>query len=121
MFQPSDYQKAVFVAIARGHVGERDLVVEALAGSGKTTTIQWAINGLDGIVDPIAQDKQVLVVAFNKIIATELGRKIPGRHVMTINSLGHRALTRHWGGARPNDESTIQPGAVFFWAAGAWC
>jgi superfamily I DNA/RNA helicase len=102
MFQPSDYQKAVFEAIARGHVGERDLVVEALAGSGKTTTIQWAINGLEGVVESIPSGKQVLVAAFNKTIATELGRKIPGRHVMTINSLGHRALTRHWGGVRPN-------------------
>jgi ssDNA-binding Zn-finger/Zn-ribbon topoisomerase 1 len=62
--------------------GEGHGVVEAVAGSGKTTTIVEALNHTD-------PTKTVGFVAFNKHIATELKRRAPAHvYVSTNHSLG---------------------------------
>lgn len=84
----SAYQLAVFREIqdGRGHV-----VVEAVPGSGKTTTTMEGVN----YVPP---GKSVLIVAFNKSIATELQSRAPrGVDVSTLHSFGLRALTKKFG------------------------
>lgn len=86
-FAPSKYQQAIFDEIDRD---ESNLIVEAVAGSGKSTTIMEAISRMKGFV---------LTVAFNKAIATELQKKLTERglrtaRASTIHSLAYGAVTR---------------------------
>lgn len=79
----SVYQRAIFDAIR----DTRDnLRIQAVAGSGKTTTIVEALNYTSG---------RVLFLAFNKHIADELRKRAP-RHVevRTCHSFGFTALSR---------------------------
>lgn len=68
-----------------------NIVVQALAGSGKTSI-------LVEIAKRLPRRGKHLAIAFNKNIATELSDRLP-EHVQaqTINSLGHRAWMRHLG------------------------
>lgn len=80
----SEYQTAIFDDIRHG---EGHTVVDALAGSGKTSTIIEAL-------EYIPEGRSWLLVAFNKRIAEELKKKAPytGGDVRTLHSLGLRAL-----------------------------
>jgi superfamily I DNA/RNA helicase len=87
MFTPSKYQKAVYTYILKG---KGNAVVDAVAGSGKSTTI---VNALK----IIPSDKRVLFLAFNKSIVDELKHKIgnmPNVEISTLHSLGARAIMR---------------------------
>ena len=66
MFTPSKYQKTVYLYMQRG---KKNIVVDAVAGSGKSTTI---VNALK----LIPKNKSVLFLAFNKSIVDELKRKV---------------------------------------------
>src|SRR3990172_8957636 len=84
-FLPSKYQQTIFdfIVTGTGHA-----VVEAVAGSGKTTTI---VNALD--LTP--KDARVGFVAFNKHIASELKKRAPDHvHVSTLHSLGLSILRK---------------------------
>ncbi len=82
-FKPSPYQQAVFDFISKG---KGNAVVEAVAGSGKTTTIVKAL-------DLTPTDAKVAFVAFNKHIADELKKRAPVHvHVSTLHSLGLSCL-----------------------------
>lgn len=79
IFKPSKYQAAAinFVQKKKGHA-----IVEAVAGSGKSTTLQ-------AIVDAIPECKGTTVIAFNKHIANAMKRRLPnGTKVSTAHSLG---------------------------------
>ena len=82
-FKPSPYQQSIFDFISDG---EGNALVEAVAGSGKTTTIVKAL-----AITP--NDASVIFCAFNTHIAKELARKAP-RHVKvgTLHSIGFAAL-----------------------------
>ena len=82
---PSPYQQAIFDAVANT---TDSLVIEAVAGSGKTTTIVEACN-------LIPRFNSVLFLAFNKNIATELQTRLPA-HVQakTYHSHAFNALSR---------------------------
>ena len=68
-----------------------NLLLKAVAGSGKTTTMIQAISQL-----PVGSG--VLACAFNKKIATELEQKLPGWVTSaTLNALGHRLWAKHTG------------------------
>lgn len=72
------------VAIIEAAVDTTDnLLINALAGAAKTTTLVMIANAL-----PVAP---ILSLAFNKRIATEMEKRLPG-HVQcrTLNSIGHR-------------------------------
>lgn len=88
----SEYQKAIFAAVADPD-GE-SLIVNAVAGSGKTSTIMEAVRRLP-------EDLRVLMVAFNKSISEELKRRAP-RHVMisTYHALGFGQYRRLHGNVR---------------------
>jgi DNA helicase II / ATP-dependent DNA helicase PcrA len=64
----STYQLAVFENVANG---TGHTVLDAVAGSGKTTTIEEAVKH-------VPAGKRTLFVAFNKSIATELSKRIHG-------------------------------------------
>lgn len=68
--------------------GTSSLMVEALAGAAKTTTIEKATFALD------PNPGEVLCVAFNRKIADTLKERVhPSCVTATLNSLGHRAWT----------------------------
>ena len=86
-FIPSKYQKAFFTFLQKGRA---NVVLDAVAGSGKSTTIVRALA-------LIPADKRVLFLAFNKSIVEELKRKIgnmPNVDIKTLHSLGASAITR---------------------------
>lgn len=83
-FIPSPYQQAFFDALADTSLG--NLFVEAVAGSGKTTTIVEGCNRLPTTATRI-------LLAFNKSIAEELkARGVPGS---TFHAMGLNALRPH--------------------------
>ena len=78
-FAPSKYQQAIFDFVQSG---KGNAIIEAVAGSGKTTTIVRALD----MIDPA---QRALFLAFNKSIATELQRRVPAHvNARTLNSLG---------------------------------
>lgn len=87
----SEHQTAVFDSIA---AGESNLLVEAVAGSGKTTTI---LEGLRHIrrAESTLLSPSVVFLAFNKGIAETLKAKCPPSvQCATFHALGLRALKR---------------------------
>lgn len=90
-FVPSKYQENIFDFIQHG-VG--NVVVEACAGSGKTSTLIKCIS-------LIPEDKRILFCAFNKEIVKELTTKVGKRQnvdIKTIHSLGFSILMRNFKG-----------------------
>lgn len=84
-FVPSKFQQDIFDAI---EVGDRNIQVQAVAGSGKTTTLVQALNRW-----PVELLRDTLFCAFNKEIATELGLRVPqGVAAKTIHSIGLGAI-----------------------------
>lgn len=86
-FVPSKYQKTVYTYI---NMGKGNAVIDAVAGSGKSTTI---VNALK----LIPSDKKVLFLAFNKSIVEELKIKVgnlPNVEICTLHSLGCKATNR---------------------------
>jgi DNA helicase II / ATP-dependent DNA helicase PcrA len=82
---PSKYQKAVFSAIADTN---DSLIVNAVAGSGKTTTSVWSL-------DYVPPGQSVLFLAFNKSVVETLKGRVPaGVEVATFHSIWFRTYTR---------------------------
>jgi DNA helicase-2/ATP-dependent DNA helicase PcrA len=78
-FTPSKYQQAIFDFVQNGN---GNAVVEAVAGSGKTSTIVKAL-------EFTSENLEVAFLAFNKKIAEELKERSPKHvHVSTLHSLG---------------------------------
>lgn len=93
-FIPSPQQQAIFDELAKGlelcDMPFFNIIVDAKAGSGKTTTIVEGMRYIprEGLVPP-----RTVFLAFNKSIADNLGRKCPpGVVCSTFHSLGFRAL-----------------------------
>lgn len=90
-FQPSPYQQRVFDFI---ETGEGNAVVNAVAGSGKTTTIVEALKN-------ISADKTSIFIAFNKSIVEELRGRVPvSTDVKTIHAIGLEAIKKHFGSTK---------------------
>lgn len=84
----SDLQKDIFSNISNG---KGNLHVDALAGTGKTSTI------IEGFYY-VPKGKSVLMVAFNKSIQIELKEKAPlGVDVYTFHALGLKGITKAFG------------------------
>ena len=84
-FVPSKYQKDIFNFILKDN---RNAVVSAVAGSGKTTTLLKAL-------DLIPEDKSVLFLAFNVSIRDELKKRIPENKnidVKTVHGFGYTIM-----------------------------
>src|SRR5579885_3270909 len=81
--QWSAYQKAIFLDILKG---TNHTIVEALAGTAKTTTLIESTKY-------IPKGKKVIALAFNKIIQKELQERVSVRvEASTFHSLGFRAI-----------------------------
>jgi DNA helicase-2/ATP-dependent DNA helicase PcrA len=83
---PTPHQRAIFDHVRRG---TRNLMVQAVAGSGKTSTIVHAMTLL-------GEDESAVYLVFNKRNQVEAEERLRGTNVkaMTFNSLGFRALGR---------------------------
>jgi DNA helicase II / ATP-dependent DNA helicase PcrA len=101
----SPFQDAVFDAIQDDNAGH--IVVSAVPGSGKTTTLEH------GIKHYTFDGAKILVCAFNKDIAAELNNRIriAGCKIQTLHGFGLSVVTRNHGhrvidtaGNRMNDE-----------------
>lgn len=81
-FQPSNYQQAVFDWIEQG---QGNLIINAVAGSGKTSTLVEAARRIQG---------GGLFLAFNKHIADELKSRLEGTGMIakTIHSIGNQMV-----------------------------
>lgn len=95
-FKPSKYQQAVFDWIESG---SGSAIVEAVAGSGKTSTCVEAIKR-------IPADQNMIFLAFNKTIARELRSRLPDYAcAATFHSAGFRAINGALR-ARPDNKKT---------------
>ena len=85
--KPTEEQLAVIEAIA----GPDSVMVDALAGCAKSSTLQMAAPGVKG---------PALALAFNKKIATDLATRMPSNFVCkTFNAIGFAAALRASPGA----------------------
>lgn len=79
-YTPTDEQAAI-VEAARS--SDRNLLVSALAGAAKTSTLELIAQALP--------DTEILALAFNKKMALEMQARMPSNvKAMTLNALGHR-------------------------------
>lgn len=88
LYTPSPYQERIFKFIQED---TRNAVVNAVAGSGKTTTLLMAI-------DRIPEDKQILFMAYNKHIERELKQKADPHdnlEIRTVHSFGFEAICKY--------------------------
>lgn len=96
-FTPSVYQQGVYdhiASVVNGRTQGRHLRVDALAGSGKTTTAKRSL-------DLIPLSQQIMMTAFNKRIAQALQGELPfNAEAMTMHSFGNGILSSY-GRRRP--------------------
>ena len=84
--QYSDFQLDIFDAVLNG---KSNIAVDAVAGSGKTFTIELACRKLQ------ASPKDVCFLAFNKLIAEELKKRLNGyAYVSTLHAFGFNVLKK---------------------------
>jgi hypothetical protein len=87
-FIPSNFQEDIFNHVLND---KRNLIISAVAGSGKTTTLLK-------VLEMIPEDKSVLFMAFNVTIADELKLRVPKDKsnitVNTVHSFGRLSLTK---------------------------
>ena len=95
----SEYQKAIFKNIAKD---EGHLIIEAYAGSAKTTSIIESFKY-------VPKGKKVLALAFNKKIQEELKARSPSyiQDIFTFHSLGLRAIKQKFGNIQIDDNKVF--------------
>lgn len=95
VFTPTSEQEIIFDFISNG---SGHAVVEAVAGSGKTTTLVQALK-----LTP--EDANVGFVAFNKSIANELKKKAPSHvYVSTLHALGFKIIRDNMGKVKVDED-----------------
>jgi DNA helicase II / ATP-dependent DNA helicase PcrA len=86
LVRPTEEQAAIVEA---WHGCDDNLLINALAGSGKTSTLEMLLDTIDG---------PALYLAFNKSIVKEAEERVPSTcKVQTLNSLGHRVWAQAVG------------------------
>jgi len=95
----SPYQKAVFEDVAHG---TGHTIIEAFAGSAKTTTIVESLKHIDPKLS-------VFFSAFNKRIVDEISSRVPWSvEVNTLHAFGLRAVKAHYGDVKINRDRVRQ-------------
>lgn len=98
-FTPSIYQSNIYDFV---RTGKGNAVVNAVAGSGKTSTLEGICRVLSDIDDEGIF--HVIFCAFNKAIAEELRRRLPQDvEVKTIHAMGMAALRKFLRNVVPNN------------------
>jgi superfamily I DNA/RNA helicase len=84
---PTPEQQAILDAV---RTTEDNLLVEALAGAAKTTTLEMIANTI--------RNKPIMAIAFNKRIAEEMSKRLHALvKCQTLNAVGHRAWAQGLG------------------------
>lgn len=112
LFLPSShYQKNIYKFVA---VGKGNAIINAVAGSGKTTTI---LNSLKYI----PRRKSVVFCAFNSHIVKELKSRAPlNVDVTTMHSLGWAAMRKYYQGIKMNPYKTFDTCDRLLWHIPKW-
>lgn len=98
-FKPSKYQQAVYDFVQK-ETG--NAVIDAVAGSGKTTTIVEALK-------LIPKEKSTIFVAFNKSIVKELSERVPSHvEVKTMHSFGFGIVRYNLGNVIVKDDKIME-------------
>lgn len=86
ILKPSKYQQAIYDYIKKGN---NNIIIDAVAGSGKSSTIVSAL-------DIISSNKKKIFLAFNKSIVEELKTKIstPNTTIQTLHSVGFSVMVK---------------------------
>lgn len=92
MLNPTPEQASIFAAVA---AAQRNLIISACAGGGKTSTIVESLKTLP-VRDPdTLMPPSIVFLAFNKSIAETLKARCPSHvNCATFHSLGYSALRR---------------------------
>lgn len=94
--EPSKFQRSIY---DHNLLGEGDGVVNAVAGSGKTTTLVGCAQQL-----PFGQHEKTAFVAFNKHIAVELSGRLPDSVVCsTLHAIAFNVLKSVFDPISPDD------------------
>ena len=95
----SDEQEAIFGWFANG---QGNLIVQARAGTGKTTTIKHAFSH--------APESSILYAVFNKKNQVEAEAKITDHRVdvKTLHALGYAYIRNVWGKAQPDNDGNVE-------------
>lgn len=118
--QPIATPRSMTGADRRGNGSPPHLIIEALAGTGKTTTLIEGVKRIKGIQSSLIPSPQqeavwksmelskgarsICFVAFNKSIATELQSRLPeGCQAKTLHGLGFGAIAK----ASPNQKVDV--------------
>src|SRR3954464_14382061 len=105
MLTPTEEQQAIIDA-ARNT--SDNILISALAGSAKTTTMEMICHEIRTI--------PILFLAFNKRIADEADKRLPSNvEVRTLNALGHRVwstVTGHRLSVDPAKMRTLLRGVI---------
>ena len=101
-YEPSKYQQAIYDEIINGN---GNLMVNAVAGSGKTST-------LIGALRRISKSKTVKFLAFNRAIVAELRKKVPSTlvnvDISTVHGFGMKALNMKFRNIEVNTRKYIE-------------
>jgi superfamily I DNA/RNA helicase len=93
-FKPTSHQDSIWDCL---FTTEDHILIEALAGAGKTSTLVWLVKQLaqHGLVT----GRQIIYLAFNRKIKIELSEKLEGTGVpaMTTHGFGYQLLKRRFG------------------------
>lgn len=104
-FTPSAYQQAIFDFVL---TGKGNAVIDAVAGSGKTTTIIEALK-------MIPAGQSIIFVAFNKSIVNELTLKVPaGVEVRTMHSFGFGVIRKNYGNVTMREDKVREIAKMLF-------
>jgi len=99
--RPSEYQKNIYDETIAQRTDT--IAVNAVAGSGKTTTIVSCL-------ELIPKNKRIIFLAFNVAIVDELKKKVPSNvEVSTLHGFGFKTMLRWYG-----NKIKLSEGKVFF-------
>ena len=80
---PSHYQRAILGAVVNA---KENLIIQACAGSGKTSTLEM-------ICSLLPENQRSIAVCFNKSIQMDFSEKLPGHiECKTLHSVGYAAI-----------------------------
>lgn len=93
-FIPSQYQNDILNSLLNN---KENILIEALAGSGKTSTLVWLVEEISKL--GLTKKMRIIYLAFNKSIQKELAEKLEGTNVpaQTTHAFGFSLLKSRFG------------------------
>lgn len=104
-FPPTDEQRNIVQAV----LGGNNVGVQALAGTGKTSTLELIANRIKKLMP----QKRILYIAFNKSVQEEADRRMPGNvESRTGDSLAWQGISKDLTGKSRNKDALVRPGDI---------